>query len=53
MQPKSVSFMRVIAVVTIAAVIVDSLAFARLDPADTVDPEAPPQKITVDLSRRS
>jgi hypothetical protein len=43
----------VIAVVTIAAVIVDSLAFARLDPADDDAPEAPPRTITVDLSRRS
>ena len=43
----------VIAVVTIAAVIVDSFAFARIDTAEVVDPKEPPQTITVDLSRRS
>jgi hypothetical protein len=43
----------VIAVVTIAAVLIDSFAFARLDAADVADPDAPPQSITVDLSRRS
>lgn len=41
-----------IAVVTITAVLIDSFAFARIDAADVVDPDAPPQSITVDLSRR-
>jgi energy-coupling factor transporter transmembrane protein EcfT len=43
----------IIAVVTIAAVLVDSIAFARLRSADRRDGDAPPQTITVDLSRRS
>ncbi len=43
----------IIAVVTIAAVVVDSLAFARLADPEHVDGEASPQTITVDLSRRS
>ena len=43
----------VIAVVTIAAVLFDTLALSRLDARDTAPPDPAPRQITVDLSRRS
>ena len=43
----------VIAGVTIAAVLIDTIAFARLTTVERVDPDSTPHKITVDLSRRS
>lgn len=43
----------IIAVVTIAAVLVDSIAFARLSETDRGDGDSPPQTVTVDLRRRS
>ncbi len=43
----------VIAVVTIAAVLVDSIAFARLGHTEHADGDSSPHTITVDLSRRS
>ncbi|MBA3456756.1 MAG: hypothetical protein H0T42_26945 [Deltaproteobacteria bacterium] len=42
----------VIALVTIVAVVVDSIAFAQLTATDT-GPDTSPHTITVDLSRRS
>jgi hypothetical protein len=43
----------IIAAVTITAVVIDMIAFARSDGAEAIRPEATPQRITVDLSRRS
>ena len=43
----------IIAVVTIAAVLTDSVAFARLVKTELRDGDTSPRTITVDLSRRS
>jgi len=42
----------VIALVTIAAVLLDTLALSRVDP-DLVRPDPTPHHLTVDLTRRS
>ena len=43
----------IIAVATIAAVLVDSVALARFGHSERASGDATPQKITVDLRRRS
>ncbi len=43
----------VIALVTIAAVLLDTLALSRVEAHDEARPDATPRQITVDLSRRS
>jgi hypothetical protein len=43
----------IIAAVTITAVVIDMIAFARSEDAEAISPEATPRRITVDLSRRS